>query len=355
MIDLEILRSVCRNDCFGPGQILRRRGQHYRDMYVIVDGCVGVNRETGALDSMLVVSESGSPIGEISYLRGCPATATVTAQMTTNVLVLDDPALARLEHEHPARAADFLRCVAETAEERLSHNLIWDSDHATTAGSRNIEVYLCRNDEMLDNAKRLRYEVYCQELGRNSPNADHGRKIISDRLDDTALVFIAVEAGETIGTLRANASSDTALGVIEELYGMKDSVHHPDATGICTKFIIKKSKRGGFAAMKLIAAVVRYGLRNDIKECYIDCIPALLPYYKSIGFKPSGPAFFHRENGLSYPMRLDVTRYGNLLSKEASWPRLAHLIVKAKVLKFIDRMRHRDSRRHPEPANVDGA
>ena len=285
MFDLELLRSVCREDCFGPGQVLRRKGQHYRDMYVIIDGCVDVNRETDTPHSTFVVSEAGSPIGEISYLRGCPATATVTAQATTNVLVLDDPALARLEHEHPVLVADFLRYVAKTAEERLSHNLTWDSDSATTTKSRDIEVYLCRNDDMLNNARRLRYEVYCQELGRKSPNADHEKKNISDQLDDTALVFIAVESGEMIGTLRANASFDSALGAIEELYGMKGSVHHPHATGICTKFIIKKSKRGSFASMKLIAAVVRYGLRNDIKECYIDCIPALLPYYKAIGFK----------------------------------------------------------------------
>ena len=355
MIDLELLRSVCREDRFEPGQIMRRKGQHYRDMYIITDGCVEVDRKTDTPHSKLIVSEVGAPIGEISYLRGCTATATVTAQRTTGALVLDDPTLARLEHEQPALTADLLRHLAKTAEERLSYNLTWDSDRTATGRSRSIEVYLCRNDETLNDAKRLRYEVYCHELGRDSPNADHDKKIISDQLDSTALVFIAVESGETIGTLRANASSDSALGILEDLYGMKESVHHPHATGICTKFIIKKAKRGSFASMKLIAAVVRYGLRNNIKECYIDCVPALLPYYKALGFKISGPAFFHRENGPSYPMKLDVVKYGTGLTKDASWARYAHLIIVGKSIKLFDRLRHRMSENRPGHANVNYA
>ena len=339
MIDLELLRSVCREDHFEPGQIIRQKGQHYRDMYVIIDGCVDVDRETGTPKAKVLVSKPGSPIGEIGYLRGCTATATVTVRTPTRVLVLDDLTLAGLEHQQPALTANLLRHFARTAEERLSHNLTWDSDGIRTTRGHDIQVYLCRNDDMLNDAKRLRYEVYCQELGRQSPHADHERKTISDQLDDTALVFVAVESGETIGTLRANASSDSALGVIEELYGMKNSIHHPHATGICTKFIIKKSKRGSFASMKLIAAIVRYGLRNNIMECYIDCIPALLPYYKALGFKITGPAFFHRENGLSHPMKLDVAKYGKSLSKDTSWARFARLIVKARTIKLIDRLR----------------
>jgi N-acyl-L-homoserine lactone synthetase len=300
-------------------------------MYVIADGRVEVDRETS---ERLVVADKAAPIGEISYLRGCPATATVTALTRTRVLVLDDLTLNRLENEQPLLAAHLLRHFAKTAEERLSYNLTWDSGAEKNAGAA--QVYLCRNEQMLNEAKRLRYEVYCEELGRQSPYADHGRKTISDHLDDTGLVFIAMDGNETVGTLRANASLDSALGAIEELYGMKRSNHHPQATGICTKFIVKKSRRGSSTAMKLIAAVVRYGLRNNIKECYIDCIPALLPYYKAIGFKITGPAFFHRENGLSHPMMLDVEKHGERLTKEANWLTYIRLMTKARTIKILD-------------------
>jgi CRP-like cAMP-binding protein/predicted GNAT family N-acyltransferase len=337
-INLELLRPICRQVRFGSGDVLRQKGQHYRDMYLITDGRVDVDLEASRR-TKLVVSDIGSPIGEIGFLRGCSATATVIARTATDALVIDDPTLARLEHEQPALTADLFRHLAETAEERTSNNLTWSSTRTAYSKSQSIEAYLCRNNEMLESAQRLRYEVYCQELGRQSPHADHDKKIITDRLDDTGHVFVAVEAGEIIGTLRANFSFEGSLGILEELYGMGASPHHPKATGICTKFIVKKSKRGSPASIKLISAVVRYGIRNGIKECYIDCVPALLPYYKAIGFTITRQKFFHLENGPSHPMLLDLAKHGERLSHEGGVRGYLTLIMKAQAIKWIDRVR----------------
>lgn len=343
LINSELLQSVCRKIRFEAGDVLRRKGQHYQDMYVVTDGCIEVDRENGHGAPKVVVSHPGFPIGaigEIGFLRGCPAIATVIARAPTAALVIDDSTLARLEHEQPALTAHLLRHLAKIAEERTSYNLTWSSTPTTYTRPRTIEVYLCRNKDMLEGAQRLRYEVYCQELGRHSPYADHDRRIITDHLDDAGHTFVAIEAGETIGTLRANLSSEGSVGILEELYGMKASRHHPKATGICTKFVVKKSKRGSAASMKLIAAVVRYGLRNRIEECYIDCIPALLPYYKALGFRIAGQEFFHRENGPSHPMVLDLAKYGERLSDEGG-ARYLSLIIRAQAIKWIDRIRGR--------------
>jgi CRP-like cAMP-binding protein len=338
LADLEWLRSICRQVRFEPGEAVRRKGQHYRDMYVITDGRVDVDLELSRGAASLVAG-AGSPVGEIGFLRGSPATATVTARTATGALVIDDPTLTRLEREQPARTADWLRQLAQTAEERTSYNTTWAAATTGYAKPQAIEVHLCRSKEMLENAQRLRYEVYCLELGRQSPYADHDRKIITDHLDDAGHVFVAVEAGETIGTLRGNAAAESSLAVLEDLYGMRASAHHPDATAICTKFVVRKSKRGGAAAMKLISAMVRYGIRKGIKECYIDCIPALLPYYKALGFAVAGPKFFHRENGPSHPMRLDLVKHGEALSNEAGMREYLSLVVKAQAIRLIDGVR----------------
>jgi N-acyl-L-homoserine lactone synthetase len=340
LVNSKSLQSICRRVRFEPGDVLRRKGQYYRDMYLLTEGCVEVDLESGnGAATKLSVSDIGSPVGEIGFIRGCPATATVTARAATSALMIDDPTLACLEHQHPDLAAWLLRHLAETAEERTSYNLTWSSAPVARARSRPIEVYLCRNKDMLESAQRLRYEVYCQELGRQSPHADHDGKIIADRLDDAGHVFVAVEAGETIGTLRANFSFEGPLGMLEELYGMRASPHHPQATGICTKFIVKKSKRGSPASIKLISAVVRYGLRNGITECYIDCVPALLPYYKALGFKLTREKFFHVENGPSHPMLLDLAKHGERLSHERGIRGYLTLIMKAHAIKLIDRLR----------------
>jgi len=334
LINSKLLQSFCRPICFEPGAVLRRKGHHYREMYLLTHGCVDIDRGEGRGAAKLVSSGVGSPIGEIGFLRGSAAIATVTARTPTSALVIDDPSLARLEREQPAMTARLLRGLAEVAEERTSYNLVLTPSAWLHDSRQAVDVHLCRSKEMLESAQQLRYQVYCRELSRRSPHADHEREIISDHLDETGHTFIAVEAGETIGTLRGNISSDCSLGILEELYGMRKSAHHPEATCIATKFVIKRSHRGGAAAMKLISAIVRYGLRHQIKDCYIDSIPALIPYYRALGFTIAGEKFLHRENGPSHPMVIDFTKHGERLS-ESGMVDYWSMIMKAQVIKLI--------------------
>jgi CRP-like cAMP-binding protein len=301
-IDFRLPKDCCPQVHLKPGDVLRQSGHHYSDMYLITAGRAKVEPEAGS-DAKSAVLEAGSPVGEISFLRGFPATATVTAETAIDALIIDDATLARLEKEQPAWNAQFLRCLAEIAEEKTSFNLTFIFDLLINSKPDSINIYLCRGKTMLENAQRLRYEVYVGELGRDSPYADHQRKLIADDLDLTGHTFVAVEAGETIGTMRMNFSSTGSLGAIEELYGMRNSTHHPKSTAAGTKLIVKNSKRGGASSLKLLKAGERYAVRNNIKEVYIDCIPTLVRYYEVLGFKIVGQLFSHWENGPSYPLK----------------------------------------------------
>ena len=221
-VNLDLLGPFCRSMHFDAGDVLRRKGQHYRDMYLISSGRVEVDREASADVAKPVVSRPGSPIGEIAFLRGCAATATVTATAPGTVLAIDDATLARLEQSAPDLAAGLLRRLAEIAEERTSENLVFTP--GAYASTQAIDVYLCRNKEMLESAMRLRYEVYCQELGRRSPYADHDRKIITDELDATGHVFVAVEKGEIIGEQDGPESDFVPLAERIKYYEQRDAI-----------------------------------------------------------------------------------------------------------------------------------
>src|SRR5262249_26881782 len=118
-IDLDSLHSYCRTVRFEPDEALRLTGRHYRDMYLITAGEVEVRRDIGRGFAI----GPGSPIGEIGFLRSCPATATVIAKTAVDALVVDDATLARLEGERPVLAAQLLQVLANIAEERTSPNL----------------------------------------------------------------------------------------------------------------------------------------------------------------------------------------------------------------------------------------
>lgn len=310
-LEARLVPRLCTGATFAPGEALRRKDNHYSDMYLIVKGQVDVLLDR---DAEPIVVGPGSPIGEIGFLRGCRATATAIARDETRALVLDDVTLWRIEREEPKLAVALLRALASIAEHRLDLNASLITAPETT-GDKHVEVLLCRNEDMLADAMTMRYRVYCEELGRSSPYADHDRKMIRDNLDDFGHTFIAVDEGRTIGTLRANLPSEGPLGALEEIYGMAASRNHPDRTMICTKFIVEKSKRGSPASMDLIAAMARFALKEGVHECFIDCIPALIPFYKRVGFAESGERFFHYENGPSVPMVLDVNRHAEKLSR----------------------------------------
>jgi CRP-like cAMP-binding protein/predicted GNAT family N-acyltransferase len=329
--------STPRNVSFQPGEPLRQKGVHYRDMFLAISGNFEVDFEIDNPSSKLVISKPGTPIGEIGFLRGTAASATVRATSSASAILIDDDDLEKLEKHQPILATQFLHYLARVAEERTSFNFLTSAKGPAYPRSSEIEILICRTDEMLKRAQRLRYEVYCKELGRHSPFADHVQKIITDDLDRFANTFVAVEGDEIIGTLRSNEASLGPLGILEELYGMNKSPHHPQATSVCTKFVVRRSRRGGPTAFKLIAAVVRYGLQRQVKECYIDCIPSLLPYYKAMGFVPCGQRFLHRENGPSDPLRLDLVKYGKRLTVEMRPLSLVAFLLRSQYHKLRDR------------------
>jgi CRP-like cAMP-binding protein len=335
LCDLGWLQPLCRTIRFSAGALLREAGHHYRDMYLIADGCVAIQAAPGCA---AVDRAAGAPIGEIEFLHGCPATATVTAKTATEAVVIDDATLVRLEAKHLLLSARLLRHLAQLAGEASDSNKRPGDRVAAWSQRRDIEVYLCRSKDMLARAQRLRYEVYCQELQRNSPHADHRRRIIADELDQFGHTFVAVQGGEIIGTLRGNRPSEGALGALEELYGMRTSPRYPTAASVCTKFVVKKAKRGGATALKLISAMVRYGLRQNVTECYADCIPPLLHYYRAIGFEMCGSEFLHPENGRSYPLMLDLAKHGERLSGSASVSTLLGFYLRAKATKLVARL-----------------
>jgi len=335
--DVASLQTFCQAVHFKPGEILRHKGQHYTDAYLVVDGSVAVDRKTKELPEIVV--GAGCPIGEIGFLQGAPATATVTARTETSVLVLDASTLAHLEQQQPVLAVQLLRQLAIVADERTSENLVLDSTTKAFTPGPDIRILLCQNSKMLESAQRLRYQVYCEELKRRSPFADHEKKVVADDLDKAGHTFVAVKKGETIGTGRVNIPSEGSVGVLEELYGMRASKYYPHGTAVITKFIVSKSHRGGPTSIKLIAAFARFTVRKSIKEVFIDSVPALLPYYKAIGFRPGREPFLHQENGISHPLVLDNVKYGKRLSNERSMRTYLNMIVKAKFLKLIDGMR----------------
>ena len=308
-LDPVLLADFCKEVTFAAGDKLRVRGLLSVDMYLLTDGEVEISLDNSASPSTRFTAGRGSPIGEIGFITGVPATATVTAKTNVVALYIDNSAWRMIEQRMPQLAVAFYRQLAEIAEGRQSHNLLLLENQKQPVSDVATEIVLCRRPDQLLDAQRIRYQIYCEELGRTSPYADPVKRTIADDLDVTGHVLLALQNGIPVATMRLNMSRDGGLGILEDLYCMTMCANHPQATAICTKFIVKREHRLGQTAFKLMATAVEMAQRYKIKDCFMDCVPELKPFFVSIGFEQAGPPFLHYENGRSHPLRLDVDRY----------------------------------------------
>jgi predicted GNAT family N-acyltransferase len=203
---------------------------------------------------------------------------------------------------------------------------------APTAGAAGrIEILPCTTEVMLLEAKKLRYEVYCCELGRQSCNADHERRILSDHLDHTGHTFIAREGGHTIGTVRVNFAWEGSLGIYNELYDGDAWRRYQGRAAICTKLAVRSASRSSDALLHLLAAALQLVIENDAPACFIDSLPRFTPLYARLGFVRTGEPFMHHENGLSDRLVLELARYRGLIPEDDTLGALRRLFRDGQV------------------------
>src|SRR5437763_8670683 len=94
-LSLDLLQPFCRPMRFEAGEMLRRKGRYYRDMFLLSSGCIEIDREVSSNAPNPIISLPGCPIGEIAFLRGCSATASVIAKTPGTALIIDDATLVR--------------------------------------------------------------------------------------------------------------------------------------------------------------------------------------------------------------------------------------------------------------------
>jgi CRP-like cAMP-binding protein len=107
--ELEAVSRVADELRFPAGRVLMQQGSTGRELIVLVEGEVNVERN----DAVIAVRRGGDFIGELALVTGRPRTATVTAATDLQTLVLTGHDFDRLLREVPSIAGKVLKAVAE--------------------------------------------------------------------------------------------------------------------------------------------------------------------------------------------------------------------------------------------------
>ncbi len=310
---MEALEGVARRVQFDDGTPLRLKGVFASDILLITEGDVDCILSEGN-DIRLQVGP-GDIVGEIGFLTGKGANATLRAVGPVSALSIDGAALGRLQQESPAEAAQVLRHLAGLMRHRTEENVDLLSD-VDTEDAGTFEILRCSTLDQQRTAQKVRYDVYCLEFGRTSPYADTEEGTIIDDLDKSGTSFLALHEGQPIGTVRVNLGRDSDFGPMIEIYGVNDTAFAVQDASIITKYAIREAYRGGSAYIRLFAAIAGFVHSSGVKAIFIDCVPKLARFYATMGFERTAPDFVHYENGLSVPMVLDLDAYAARMSFE---------------------------------------
>ena len=105
------------NKACEAGEIILEEGKRNRSIYVIVDGEVEIRRNGHALATLGL----GSIFGEMAFLSGEPASATVIATSKTQLLQVEHESILALIEDCPEFGTRFYRSIAGTLASRLKY------------------------------------------------------------------------------------------------------------------------------------------------------------------------------------------------------------------------------------------
>jgi CRP/FNR family transcriptional regulator, cyclic AMP receptor protein len=111
------LLAYGRQQRFEPGAVILGEGHRSNAIHVVIDGRVAVEKLHDGNCVVLDELRTGAVFGEVSYLAGTPATASVVACCPVDVFILED--LDDLLASDTTLAAGFYRSIASLLARRL--------------------------------------------------------------------------------------------------------------------------------------------------------------------------------------------------------------------------------------------
>lgn len=114
-MECETLAQVCEVRHVPSGETLFREGESHHELFVVIDGRLSVNKDTGrGYADTLHILGPGDLAGESGFLDGKPHSATLRAVGDTTVLSLHREHLERLIKDHPFMVYHVMRAIVRS-------------------------------------------------------------------------------------------------------------------------------------------------------------------------------------------------------------------------------------------------
>lgn len=291
----DALSGVGTSVVFEDGDVLRQKGAFAPDLLLITEGQVDCFLSDDGAASFAMGPDT--IVGEIGFLTGQAATATLRAFGPVAAKSVDASALRRLQQQTPTIAADVLRHLAQLLQQRSQENVVSQTG-APQGTKQTVEIIRCFSLDQKRSAQRLRYDVHCLEKGLGSADADEQEGLIRDALDRTSTSFLAIADGRPVGMMRVNFFDDLPSDHLSaETRGLA-----PEACVQITAVSIRETYMNDDMLEPLVGAIETFAKASGKGAVLVAIEADLAPDFERCGFTRTAQDLIHSETDARAPM-----------------------------------------------------
>ena len=136
---------------------------------------------------------------------------------------------------------------------------------------------------------RFRYAVYVEEMGKSPPDANHERRVLMDRFDATASLYLLRDGeGALVGTLRINrlAALESAQEALRPI-PLEPLLEQAPLKNLSytSRLMLRADWRGGSSLALLCNRIFADSLEDGIRFDLCHAHPGLIELYEQLGYR----------------------------------------------------------------------
>jgi len=192
----------------------------------------------------------------------------------------------------------------------MTNNNLKTLSNATECSEGSIQIGIAITPEEKRKIYHFRYQIYVEEMSKHTDDIDYDKKLLSDELDEWAILLYAKIDSEIIATKRINIGTllefPPKLVEILSLNTFQNS-HIENANhrfAFITKVMISSSYRSSSVLYLLMAKCYEICCQNQVQFGFGACNFHLFRLYEQMGFRRYSKNFVDPGYGLLAPIVL---------------------------------------------------
>lgn len=167
-----------------------------------------------------------------------------------------------------------------------------------------MEIKIAATAEERQGVYALRYACYVDELGWKYDAADPSLKILSDQMDENAIIYYAKDQGKVVATFCLHLGSLTKIPhKWREHYALERFQAFPDeAFCFISRYVVAPEYRGSLVSLKILMKGYSDAWRHGVRLSFCFCRPRLIDLYERLGFMRYKSNIYEPTQGYMVPM-----------------------------------------------------